>query len=265
MRTSSLMTALLVCGSCAPGQTGADAGRDGGGDAGLADAGRDAGLPLDAGRDAGVDAGPVICWDAGALDSGFVWTGFGGSCNTLVAPLAWCSSGMDLCPLPDGGTVFTYLLADPQNCGACGLTCAPPFGSCGNGRCLPCDNCSAAYVCPGQLPDGSIVLEGSDLTDDSNCGECNCPCQAGQHCLELGPGLGFTGPNTPWGASVPFAECFVSCANGEYPCPLPDGGRGCTNIQTDNLNCGACGAQCCPGESCNGVTCRIYPNCGDAG
>jgi hypothetical protein len=262
--------ALLAACSCMPGGA-PDGGLEGGEDAGkaAADAGKDSGPPGDGGRDAGMpdaslpDSGPPVCWDAGALDSGLVWTGFGGTCSTLVAPLAWCSNGMDLCPLLDGGTAFANLfVGDNNNCGACGLTCGT-WAQCDQGQCLP--EVGEKYLCPTQVPDGSIMMQGTNLDDDDNCGGCNCPCATGQQCLLLGL-VELSPPTTPWGTPMPLAECVPNCTNGEHPCARSDGGIFCTDLNTDGMNCGACGIQCCPGNSCANSACpAYYPDCRDAG
>ena len=91
VRASVLRVLLLAFACCSGGGSHPSDGgipgptADGGG--GLRDAGGpDGSVWVDGGWDAGAtDSGPVVCWDAGALDSGTAWTGFGGTCKTLVA------------------------------------------------------------------------------------------------------------------------------------------------------------------------------------
>lgn len=228
---------------------------DAGSDAGLAYGGKDGGSLVDGGRDAGAgDSGPsVVCWDAGALNSGSVWTGFSGTCATLVAPLAWCSNWMDLCPLPDGGAVLTDLRGDARNCGACGLTCVD---FCDLGQCNLDETGHTPYSCAVQAPDGSTVSLLTTLEDDDNCGGCGCPCAPGQQCAAL-VYLGRPPPMTPWGAQVPIAECVPNCPDAgtpwERPCLLPDGGAECADLHgSDNQNCGGCGIVCATGNCVDG-------------
>jgi hypothetical protein len=202
--------------------------------------------------------------DGGEPDGG-AWTGFGGTCASLIAPVSWFSDGGAFCPLADGGLEFVNLLLDRNNCGTCGLTCSG-VAKCNQGDCM--DDIGLPFVCPS--PDGG--LERTDLMGGDNCGGCGCSCPAGEQCLGLFQG----GPSyvTPWGAEVPLAECTIACppdgpTNSYFPCLLPDGGRECFDVLNDSNNCRACGRHCCPGEACVQGACTgdggLFPDCGDAG
>ena len=107
---------------------------------------------------AGLDAGAVCALDAGV-----------GSC---------C-----------GGAGCIDLLSDPQNCGACGLSCADAGGPCAAGTCLveQCTSANAASNAACALGKGiGFCCAAGDcadlLTDPQNCGGCDLSCTSGQTC-----------------------------------------------------------------------------------
>lgn len=75
------------------------------------------------------------------------------------------------------------------------------------------------------------------LADDSHCGSCDTSCAQGQHC-----GNG---------------SCFSCAASAPNYCPYPNGGGSCSDLVTDNLNCGWCGHACdeLAGQTCSNGTC----------
>jgi len=78
-------------------------------------------------------------------------------------------------------------------------------------------------------------------TDEANCGSCGKSCARGQACVSgacVGGGL----------------KCGADGGAGTL-C-VPDGGAPfCTDTQTDDANCGACGKTCPVGQACSGGTC----------
>ncbi len=164
----------------------------------------------------GADAGPP-CPGGCPLHE----TCVGGSCQ--------CIAGWRACPA-DGGSVCTEVLADEQNCGACGQVC-PSAESCLNGSC----ECVPPSVPCGPDGGGCASLQ----TDPNNCGACGQACLPNEQCV----------------------GALCNCPSGFTLCGLPDGGQVCTDLSSDPNNCGAC-ASGCDGGNC---VCDQSPLPGDAG
>ncbi len=194
--------------------------------------------------DGGLDAGP----ETGAPEAGLT-----------------CDPGKSPC---SGACVD--LLADLQNCGACGTackvgevckagTCSPPCdpgltnctGVCvdtaiDENNCSGCGKaCPGGFVCEASkcvVDCGSLTRCGTqcyDLTtDDAHCGDCATNCKAtGQVC---------SGGKCQASCSFPFVAC----------------GATCVNPQTDDLNCNGCGKACGTGQACiNSVCTKLNENC----
>lgn len=134
---------------------------------------------------------------------------------------------------------------DPQNCGACGTTCAAGE-LCASGKCAT--SCSASQTkCDGDA--GAFCT--NEKTDNANCGGCGIACPAGEACSG--------------------GACVVSCGGGLVQCSV-DGGVGdagdgggsayCANENSDNANCGGCGIVCAPGTACTNGACET--SCGSS-
>ncbi len=176
---------------------------------------------------------------------------------------------MDVVACGDGQAVCNNRCAnvqtDPNNCGACGTTCAAGQ-ACTAGRC--------EIVCPsGQtLCNGACV---SIQADRANCGACGMACPAGQVCsmgacaTTCGAGLtdcmgscrdtqtdrgncGACGTSCPSGQVCVMGACATSCPMGQTEC-----GGVCVNTQTDRGNCGMCGTACAAGQICNAGVCEL--------
>jgi hypothetical protein len=178
-------------------------------------------------------------------------------------------AGMDVVACGDGQAVCNNRCAnvqtDPNNCGACGTTCAAGQ-ACTAGRC--------EIVCPsGQtLCNGACV---SIQADRANCGACGMACPAGQVCsmgacaTTCGAGLtdcmgscrdtqtdrgncGACGTSCPSGQVCVMGACATSCPMGQTEC-----GGVCVNTQTDRGNCGMCGTACAAGQICTAGVCEL--------
>lgn len=140
-----------------------------------------------------------------------------------------CGPGVTRC-----GAVCVDVQHDPENCGACGVTCAAE-DVCAGGQCT--STCPAAFA---TCAAGCVDLS----ADPANCGLCNLSCATGEVCAA--------------------GQCTVVCPGGLSTCA-----GGCADVQVDPLNCGACNIVCPMAEVCSDGHCTLvcgdgYTHCGDA-
>jgi hypothetical protein len=133
-----------------------------------------------------------------------------------------CGFGLEAC----NGQCLAFT-SDPNNCGACGVTCGA--GSvCVNGAC----ECGF-----GQIKCGTNCITPS--VDPLNCGACGSICGTG------------TNSGKPYCVS---GGCTASC-----PSPLTGCGSGaaaeCVNTDSDSDNCGGCGIKCTGTTGCSAGQC----------
>jgi len=126
-------------------------------------------------------------------------------------------------------------LADPANCGACGVSCplrANAAADCAAGACRFV--CRAGFTdCDREAPNGCEV---NTYGDAMNCGRCGVRCGTGQVC-ELG-------------------RCKAPCELGRSRCrATPDSNGTCHDLQTERANCGACGTSCDTNTVCRAGAC----------
>ena len=132
----------------------------------------------DAANDGGASSGSDGLASSSGASSGSSGDGGGVACGSeSCAPGQGCLAGKCACPpyttLCGGSCIPT--IADPENCGACGVKCTGTL-ACAAGKCS--DTCL-----PTQTKCGNSCV---DLkTDDKNCGACGAPaCPAGQGCVD---------------------------------------------------------------------------------
>jgi hypothetical protein len=163
----------------------------------------------------------------------------GGQC------VSQCAQGQTSCPAADGAPAYcANVQTDNANCGACGTACNPQE-VCSAGKCA--SQCVAGQkFCAGV--DGGPAYCADTQTDNANCGVCGKSCGVQQQCSG--------------------GVCQPACTQNQTLCVTdagadagPDaGGPYCTDLKTDNANCGACGSPCPPQDVCTNGACQP-PTC----
>ncbi|MBW2260781.1 MAG: hypothetical protein JRG91_02325 [Deltaproteobacteria bacterium] len=166
-----------------------------------------------------------VCTDGEVCDTG--------SCETF------CSTD-----LTDCSGSCRDLDADPDHCGACDAACPSPTNATG-----VCVSGACDIVCTGTFRDCNrdssdgceIDVEATDL---ANCGACGALCETGV----------FSSPDCTAGT------CSIVCDT-DYTSCSTDFMDGCMDLQTDPLNCSACGTACSTGELCITGSCVLPETC----
>jgi hypothetical protein len=238
-------SATCAAGSCAPGKC----------EPGWGDCNMD---PKD-GCEANLHADVANCTMCGAACT--IPNAYAGCADGCYATA--CKWGFDDCNnnMMDG--CETSVLADKNNCGACGKSCAAlanAVAGCVSGNCVLA-SCSQGYAdCNNNANDGCEVKTTTDL---NNCGKCGNVCPMGNVCV----GGGCTCPN----CNIPnaSAKCvnnmcvFDKCNPGFGNCDN-NTANGCeVDTSRDPNNCGACG-NVCPQNAplCANSACGVVPPCG---
>jgi len=170
---------------------------------------------------------------------------------------------------------------DPDNCGACGVTCPSPqvciYGECGDS----CEPTTGAWLKPTGVELRNCDRHCADImSDEMNCGGCGMICLAGSTCeagkcpisqvqcaalgwVPCGGGCVYTandpdncgacGRTCPSNQVCNFYDCRDSCA--ADPLTFTDCDRHCVDTLSDPQNCGACGTKCVTGATCSGGKC----------
>jgi len=146
-----------------------------------------------------------------------------------------CPPGWTTCP-NSRFPCDVNLLADPTNCGACGMACPAPTGfesfACVEGSCaLQCSAALGALDCDGLVDDGCET----DYRSNLHCGACGNECPAGTKCVWQDDALTQVGCGCPAGK--------IDCGS-------------CVDPTANDVSCGACGNACDP----TGGGAPEYPN-----
>jgi hypothetical protein len=185
------------------------------------------------------------------------------ACDQGKCAIAQCTKGFADCDKDVKNGCEVDLGSDPSNCSACGNKCSPAAhvtatcqaGKCGSGACD-----KGFGDCNADPKDG---CEADFQKDSAHCGDCGTDCS------------GFVVANGTPACVAGF--CGVGqCAAGYADCDASSF-DGCeSKLDSDVLNCGACGQPCaqpahgtpkCEGAQCAVATCDAgYDNCnGDVG
>ncbi|MEO7113285.1 MAG: hypothetical protein ABI183_22790 [Polyangiaceae bacterium] len=156
-----------------------------------------------------------------------------------ISAASTCPSAQTAC----SGSCAT-LSRDPQNCGACGVTCGAGE-ECSAGECTTTCGGDQSLCGGGDAGDAGSPYCASFATDNANCGGCGVHCGAGEMCSS--------------------GSCQTTCGASQTVCNGADAGvdagRGgipfCATLSTDDENCGACGNVCAAGEACSDGACQL--------
>jgi len=131
------------------------------------------------------------------------------------------------------GGQCTRVQGDPENCGACGVTCDEPGSNCNAGQCF----CNGTPCESSQTGTGGTAGTGGANAGTGTC-SAHADCGAGQGCID--------------------GAC--QCWSGDQKIC----GDSCQDVRWNDQNCGECG-NACPSSapSCNDGQCVCYSgNCG---
>jgi hypothetical protein len=198
---------------------------------------------------------PVHCGDC---KTACLFANAAPACDQGKCAIAECSKGFADCDKDVKNGCEVDLGTDPNNCSACANKCTPAAHAqaiCQGGKCSS-GGCEKGFGdCNGNAADG---CEADFQNDSAHCGECGTDCS------------GFVVAN---GVSACVAGfCGVgACAQGYADCDASSF-DGCeSKLDSDVLNCGACGAPCgqpahgtpkCEASKCDVATCDAgYDNC----
>ena len=166
-----------------------------------------------------------------------------GLCDS-ACPLGRANCNMPAAPTMDDGCEVNSS-ASTGNCGGCGNNCGAQGGSTDQ---FECDTGAGAQKVCGCSNNNEC--RGPGVASGSNGGQCSgglCQCNS----VTCNP--------TEWcildASMVPVCTCNggPACTAGQLCCQTP---AGCTNIQTDAQNCGACGHKCAAGKTCVSGACQ---------
>ena len=144
-----------------------------------------------------------------------------------------CPSTQSLC-----GDSCATLSHDPQNCGACGVTCGAGE-ACSAGECTTTCGGEQSFCSAGDAGDAGSPYCATFASDNANCGGCGVACAAGEMCSN--------------------GSCQTTCGSSQTICNASGdaGAPYCATLASDEANCGACGTSCRAGESCSDGQCNV--------
>lgn len=161
---------------------------------------------------------------------------FGGACDRLK-----CKSGFTDCD-DDPETGCETPNTTEENCGGCGIACAP------GQRCIQIEGKLTCACKAGETLCGNRCVD--LLSDVRNCGACGVDCYGAVGNAEgAGNGIGYCA----------YGSCSFQCAPGWGDCNGDPGDNCETNLRSDPNNCGGCGITCQANQPCIGGQCAVEP------
>ncbi len=161
-----------------------------------------------------------------------------GGCAASRCGVGMCNTGFQDCNgiASDGCEVGTT--NDPAHCGSCAGQCTIPNGTpgCVNSTCTVATCTGAFKNCNSNPVDG---CESDTNTDLAHCGSCITPCAPANATPACSSGTCRIAS-----CNVGFRDCNAMVSDG---CEI--------NTNTDNMNCGGCGAPCTGGRQCSAAVC----------
>ncbi len=236
------------------------------------------------------DTGPFRCRssaDCVGNPAGGLCDIVSGECRMGCTPAGGCSSTQACC----GGTCADTQ-SDPRNCGSCGNVCSALNGvaGCRAGVCTV-DRCTAPFAnCDGLATNG---CEADTTSNDAHCGACGMACiggaggagrcSAGVCGIACGTGFGDCDRMASNGCETDVTSNAMNCGRCGVVCSATHASSRClagtcfvdrcdtgfgdcdrdpatgyeADLQTSDLNCGACGRACdaTMGLGCSRGTC----------
>lgn len=181
--------------------------------------------------------------DAGVPHDTFYFGCYSGQCGHLkcMPTLANCDGDKS------NGCETSVLTA--ENCGGCGVACAPGqdcrLDDYGSPQCM----CPAGETfCPTWCFDGICSGACFNLASDRNhCGACGSSCAPSGSINSIG--------------TCTYGMCNRQCMKGWADCNGNETDQCETNIDSDPMNCGGCGKVCdaVAGQACVGGSCVVEP------
>ncbi len=181
--------------------------------------------------------------DGGAPHSTMYYGCYAGECGHLK-----CKPNLGNCNGDDSDGCEASILTK-ENCGGCGIACAPGqecrLDELGTPMCMcPAGQTYCELFCFGDQCRGGCY----DLSSDrNNCGAC------GASCMDKGGNSSI--------ATCTYGICNRTCAKGWADCNGNDADDCEVNTDNDPSNCGGCGIKCdgVAGQACVGGRCVVEP------
>ncbi len=186
------------------------------------------------------------------------------SCDTCQ--INWCDADHDMAT--NGCEASAEYLHQNADCATCAAGFCDLDQNASNGceadmtvlHLSSCDACAPGWCdADNDLTNG---CEDEASTSTVNCGTCGHACEIGEKCYhgqcrQCPLDQTGCGENCVDLTPLHWTDCDGTCVAGYADCDN-EASNGCeTNIASDSLNCGACGQECRPEDTCDAGTCTM--------